>query len=220
MIKNKSNDTANLNKLKKSDITREKILSAARNVFAQNSYNAASIRMIANQGEFEFGLIRYYFPNKAALFETVMKSIYDELTTGIIRWLKGIEKMPVEDGFSLFLDRFIKYHFDYPEALRIIINNIYLPEDPDFEVPGHHYIPKLLKQNRKTFEKTIRLRSSKEEINRFADSLNVQILMFIGASTCNAKVIGIPPDSKKYRQWVKETIMHIYLPHLKRLIFR
>jgi len=220
MKKNKSDDTANSNKHKKSDVTRKKILNAARKVFAQNSYNAASIRMIANEGEFEFGLIRYYFPNKAALFETVMKSIYEELTTEFFRWHEGIQKMPVEDGFSVFLDRFIKYHLERSEALKIIMNNIYMPEDPDTEVPGYHYIPKLLKQNRKNLEKILRFRASKEEIDRFSDSINVQVLMFLGASTCNAKVVGLPPDSKQYQQWVKETLMYIFLPHLKKLIFQ
>ncbi len=49
--------------------TRRMILDAATKVFAMHPYNAASIRMIAAQGEFYHGLIRYHFPNKAEIFD-------------------------------------------------------------------------------------------------------------------------------------------------------
>jgi AcrR family transcriptional regulator len=59
--------------------TRRMILDAATKVFAMHPYNAASIRMIAAQGEFYHGLIRYHFPNKAKIFETVVEEACQNL---------------------------------------------------------------------------------------------------------------------------------------------
>lgn len=209
-----------MEKVKKKDITRAKILTAARKVFAKESFKAASIRMIANEGGFEFGLIRYYFPNKAALFETVMKDVCDEFIDGIEKWLDGINRLKPEEGFSIYLDRFLKHHFDNPETLRIIMNNVYRAEDPDLEIPGYYYLPKALALTREAFENKISMSASQEEIFRFVDSFNAQVLMFLGASSCHANILGLKQDSDEYRRWVKDTLMYIFLPHLKRLLFR
>ena len=63
---------------KRGDETRQKILAAARKVFAAHPYNAASIRMIAAKGDFYHGLIRYHFPNKADIFEAVVEDAVKE----------------------------------------------------------------------------------------------------------------------------------------------
>lgn len=59
--------------------TREMILAAARQTFSRHPYHAASIRMIADQGGFYHGLIRYHFPSKAAIFEAVVEELCRDL---------------------------------------------------------------------------------------------------------------------------------------------
>ena len=49
--------------------TREKILAAAKKVFAQHPYSTASIRMVGKTAEIDHPLISYYFPTKAELYE-------------------------------------------------------------------------------------------------------------------------------------------------------
>ncbi|WP_457553821.1 TetR/AcrR family transcriptional regulator [Desulfobacula sp.] len=209
-----------MEKIKKKELTRDKILTSARKVFAKHSYGAASIRMIASEGGFDFGLIRYHFNNKADLFETIMKQVCDELYLKNKEWMEGIEEMRPEDGFSLYIDRFLKYNFDHPETLGIFMNNIYLAEDPELEIPGYSYLPKALSLMRETFEQNTSMNASRDEIYRFVDSFNAQVLMFAGASSCNAKMLNLEPRSKEYRLWVKNTLMYIFLPHLKRLLFK
>jgi TetR/AcrR family transcriptional regulator len=207
-----------MKKLKKKDITREKILAAARTVFSQHSYEAGSVRMIAKEGGFEFGLIRYYFPNKAELFKTVLKGACDEMLQTHKKAMKGMEKMRPEEGFSLYHDRFLKHYFNHPEGLRILINNIYRPVDSDVEIPGYEYLPQLFSSSRKLIVDTLTLNAPWDEICRFSDSWNAQLFMFVGASSCQAELLGLEPESKEYRQWVKDTITHIFLPHMKRLL--
>ena len=132
-----------MKKMKKKDITREKILTAARSVFSKHSYEAGSVRMIAKEGGFEFSLIRYYFPNKAELFKTVFKDACDEMLQAHKKAMKGMEKMRPEEGFSLYHDRFLKHYFNHPEGLRILVNNIYRPVDSEVEIPGYEQLPQI-----------------------------------------------------------------------------
>lgn len=52
---------------------RERILDVAEQVFAEHGFSGATTRMIAEAGGVNPALIRYYFDNKEALFESVFK---------------------------------------------------------------------------------------------------------------------------------------------------
>ena len=207
-----------MTKMKKRDITHKKILAAARTVFSKHSYEAGSIRMIANEGGFEFALIRYYFPNKAELFKMVFKTACDEMLQTHKNAMKGMEKMRPEEGFSLYLDRFLKHYFNHPEGLKVIVNNIYQPTDSDIEIPGYEYLPQLLSSSRKILVDNLSLNAPWDEVCRFSDSWNAEVFMFVGASSWKATLLGLDPLSKEYREWVKGSLTHIFLPHMKRLL--
>ncbi len=204
--------------LKKADVTRNRILNAARKVFARHSYHAASIRMIGAEGGFDHGIIRYHFASKAILFESVIKTICDEYVKSNESWLDGLEVMSPSKGFSLYLDRFLDYNFKHPDVIRIFMQNIAQADKPEL-IPGYKHIPDVLARTRRTFEEKITLNASKDEISMFVDSFNSQTIYFIGASSCQALSLGMKPESAKYRKWVKDTLMFIFLPHLFKLIF-
>ena len=61
--------------LSKSEVTRHRILQAARDVFTVNSFQAAGIRAVAEKAGVRHPLVVHYFKSKAALFETVSAQI-------------------------------------------------------------------------------------------------------------------------------------------------
>lgn len=67
---------------------RQEILDAARAVFAQKGYNAATLDDVAERAEFGKGTLYNYFPNKEALFISVIEDTFETM--------KGI----AEDAFS------------------------------------------------------------------------------------------------------------------------
>jgi len=208
-------------RINKSERTKEKILAAARKVYAKYSYEAGSIRMIAREGGFEFALIRYYFPNKAELFHTVFKMACEEMFDVYENATKGlnVKTMGVEKVLSLHLDRTLDHWFENPETPRIIMNNIYWPEAKDVDIPGYEFLPHTLSKIRKFSEKIMNIRASDEEHDMFSDSMNAHFLMFVGSPSFQASLLGLEPDSQEYKLWIKKTMMYIYLPHLKRLLF-
>jgi AcrR family transcriptional regulator len=202
---------------KKSEITRGRIITAAKKVFARLPYHAASVRMIGKEGAFNHELIRYHFPNKARLFETVLHDICDDFHRSNISFFEGLAQMGPEEGFVRYLDRFLDHYFRNPEALRIIVLNMVLSDEPE-SVPGYRYIPEMLASTRRTFQEKIPIRARNEEVERFLSAFNNLLLNLLGAGYCQASILGLKHNGSKYREWVKTTLLEIFLPHLKRLI--
>lgn len=53
--------------------TRDRILAAAENLFAEHGYDATSLRDIAMLAETRIGLVSYHFSTKEALYETIIE---------------------------------------------------------------------------------------------------------------------------------------------------
>jgi AcrR family transcriptional regulator len=202
---------------KKSAITRDRIITAAKKVFARLPYQAASMRMIGKEGGFNHELIRYHFPNKAGLFETILHDICDDFYQSNISFLEGLSKMDVKEGFSLYIDSFLAHHFRNPEALRIIVLNMVMTDKPE-SIPGYRHIPEMLSTTRRTFKEKIPIITSDREIEIFISGFNNLLLHLLGAGYCQASILGLKHTSIKYREWVKMTLLEIFLPHLKRLV--
>ena len=208
-------DNKNKTPQKKSDITRERILTAATKVFSKESYLAASIRMIAKEGEFDHGIIRYYYPSKASLFISVSEKICGEILEETPAWFEAIEpEMTPEDGFSAYLDCFLQYSFENPNAFRIIMQNIPQDEKND-PTPGYDQMIDLLASSRLVFEEKIPMTATTNEISMFINCFNTVVFNYIGSSSSQARLIDMNPDSREYREWVKETLIFIFLPKLK-----
>ncbi len=200
--------------LKKGDATRERILTAARRVFARHQYNAASLRMVASEGNFEHGIIRYHFPSKAELFKTIMSGICEDFYHANVSWLEEVKTMPPREGLALYVEHVMAYNAKKPEAMRILIQNIALMDDPE-SVPGYEYMTEFLVDTRQTFEEKLSLQVSGETVRRFIDSFNGLLLYYLGASPCQAQILGMKPTGRKYRNWVKETMVSVFLPLLE-----
>ncbi len=201
----------------RSEVTREKILAAARKVFSEHPYHMATIRMIGTAGGFDHQLIAYYFPAKADLFEAVLVDVCDEFYRANTSWYEGLDKHNLMDSFSLFLDRFLDYHFDNPAPMRLLALNAPHIEKLE-EIPGYQHIPDVLAKTRSNFENSIRPNAPREDVERFINTFNTAIINYLGAAPSQAQVLGLDPDSPAYRRWVKDTLMFVFLPVLRLLI--
>ena len=201
---------------KKRDDTRQMILAAARQVFATHPYNAASIRMIAAQGDFYHGLIRYHFPNKAGIFEAVVEEACRSLCQANKEWLLEISTFLPDKALSTYLDRFIEYFQQQPAVLRIIVNN--LSHDDPATLPGYHHLTRFLADTRRDFETIFPDLFAAGDVSRFLSSLNALILHFLGAGSMEAEIMGFPSQSRDYLQWVKQTLFFIFLPVLENAV--
>lgn len=200
------------------DATREKILASARRVFARHAFHAASIRMIAQEGNFPHGDIRYHFPNKAFLFEETAKEACEDFFQQNIQWLKEIAGSPLEMSLSVYMDKLLAYNEEKPWALQMINQNLAQADRPE-NTPGYGHILEMLNRARLVFRQSLPEKASEDLINRFYDAFNGLIIHFLGASSCQAQVLGLDPRSREYAEWVKRTMGVVFLPLLKEILF-
>jgi len=197
--------------------TRDRILGAAKRVFAERPYSAASIRMVGNAAGIDHPLISYYFPTKADLFEAVLEEIAEAYYEANTSWFEGLGELSASRGFPVYIDRLLAFTQEHPEALRIVALNLVQSEEAAI-IPGYRRIQALLLSNAETFRKVATLRSSAREIRMFTESFNTMVINYLGASAYYAGILGMDPRSRAYRRWVKETLLFLFLPRLKELI--
>lgn len=215
--KNQNNTTPASGTLMKEKSTRDKILHAATKVFSMHPYHSASIRMIGKEGGFGHAIIRYYYPTKADLFCAVAVNICDEIYQKNDKWLKEITGLDPKQAISVYMDRFLHYAFEKPEALRIIIQNAAQPDLPN-QVPGYDILTDFLTRIRTRFETYLPVRVSHDLIVRYLDSFNGLLLFYLGASSYESALLGMSPESREYGEWVKRTMVELFYPMLMEMV--
>jgi AcrR family transcriptional regulator len=172
--------------------------------------------MIAKQGGFYHGLIRYHFSSKAAIFEALTEKSSQDLQAANKRWLRETARLGPRAGLSLYLDRFIAHYENDPEFFRTVVQNI-SQEDP-LSIPGYHHLAELLSRSRADAEATNILPFDKDSAKRFLESFNTLIIHYLGSSSAEARLLGLEPDSPAYLKWVKDTMMFVFLPVLEKAL--
>ncbi|MBI9077983.1 MAG: TetR/AcrR family transcriptional regulator [Desulfatibacillum sp.] len=202
----------------KGKATRQKIITAARQVFASQPYTAASIRTIAKQGGFNHPLIHHYFPSKADLFVVVTRELYDEYLELSSTWLDGVWEMGMDESLRTSVDRIVEDVFKHPDALRTVMQN--MAHGLRFtDVPGLDFFPEFWAGIQEVFRKGLSPYACKRNIAMWILAFHMVVFNCVGAPYYHAKVLGMSPTEPEYKQWVKDALMFLLYPSLKKLVF-
>lgn len=93
--------------------TKEKIMKAARLLFADRGYEGTSVREIAKAAEVNIASLNYYFSSKENLFQEIIKTGYNECANNI-RDMFAKNKENLENTLS---DFFLYYVENSPDLL-------------------------------------------------------------------------------------------------------
>ena len=218
-MKNKPSTPKAKKKKSSKKMTRLKILKAARKVFAQYAYHAASIRMIGKEAGIDHPLISYYYPSKAVLFEAVLADILQEWQKANDAWFEGIDRMSPEKGLSIYIDRLLDYSRKRPYAAQVLMLNMVQAQDGDI-IPGYHAIQAFFDQSGQLLKGLASTRTADSDIEKFRQSFFTLTMSYVGAKSYYAGMLGMSPNSKEYKAWVKGALMDLFLPRLEQLISR
>jgi len=197
--------------------TRLKILKAARKIFAQYAYHAASIRMIGKAAGIDHPLISYYYPSKAVLFEAVLADILEEWQAANEEWSKGLDQMDPEKGLSLYIDRMLEFSRKRPYAAQVLMLNMVQAQDGD-TIPGYRAIQAFYDQSGQLLKTLASARTADSDIEKFRQSFVTLAMSYVGAKSYYAGMLGMAPNSRKYRERVKGALMDLFLSRLKQLV--
>lgn len=191
------------------------IIDAARKVFARHPYHKASIRLIAREGGFHFSLINHYF-TKSQLFGAVASAVSEELIKDFTDWLKEIQGMVPEEGFSLFLDRALDHFFEQPDVLMILMKNAGEADSKE-TAPAFEYFSKYVFAGGGILINELSMQKSVDNIVVWFYGVLNLLINFVGAAPYHCKVLNMDPNGEEFRDWVKNCLLYIFSPTLKDL---
>ncbi|WP_028315861.1 TetR/AcrR family transcriptional regulator [Desulfatibacillum aliphaticivorans] len=202
----------------KGQATRRRIIAVARRVFSKYPYNAASIRMIGEEGGFDFTLLYHYFPKKAELFEAVTSQLLGEFRTAVTEIIKELDSPSMRENMTRFVDKTLDYSFENPDVMMGCMQNI-AQLDKFEDMPGFEHLTRFLIESLELFKEYMPLPESDERVRMWLYGFGTVVFSCVGAASYHAQVLGMEPKGPEYRQWVKDTLMNVFYPCMKSLLF-
>lgn len=102
--------------------TKDKILKAAKELFAQKGFNGTSTREIVNAAGVNISLIAYYFGGKENLFF----SMFDHFMENTYHNETNITTSDILDEFKSIIKYIIRLRFEDPQLVKILHHEIIL----------------------------------------------------------------------------------------------
>jgi len=104
------------------EATRERILDAAVEVFAEKGFLGASTREIARRAGTNQGLITYHFKSKDELWRAAADSIFERLGGQLAERLDALELADPRERAREAIRQYVRFAAAHPELFRIIVD--------------------------------------------------------------------------------------------------
>ncbi len=100
--------------------TEERILEAARKVFARKGRDGARMQEIADEAGINRALLHYYFRSKQGLFEAVFAKMFEQFVRSYDTVL--VPGQPFSETLRRFVFHYIDYVSDHEDMARLIVS--------------------------------------------------------------------------------------------------
>lgn len=101
------------------ELSRERILDAARELFVKEGYRSVSMRKIAGALGYSHGSIYYYFKDKADLFYAIVAEDFNFLIAKQTELLQNMERRDT-DALRELMYEFIRFGLEHPHHYEIM----------------------------------------------------------------------------------------------------
>ncbi len=102
------------------DATRDRILDAAIELFADTSFDGASTREIAQRAGVSQPSLNYHFDTKLELWRTAVDRLFHELGSQLGARLDGLRGVDLRTRAELMIREFVAFSASHPQLHRII----------------------------------------------------------------------------------------------------
>lgn len=110
---------------KEGETTRERIKTAAVEVFIEKGYDGTRMQEIATRAGANKAMIHYYFRSKVDLFEAIIKETFEEM----FREMRQVQPLPKDVDPKILFSRLIRLHFGFlsrhPELPKLLAREIH-----------------------------------------------------------------------------------------------
>lgn len=118
--------------------TSEKIMRAAKRLFAQYGYHGVSVKQITQEAGANSALVSYHFGGKARLYQTMLEQLAEKLTV-LAEKLKAVRQTPLQ-GILVFLDEIAMLFLQDPDSMHILYQEFLLPTRYGNDVVSKHFL--------------------------------------------------------------------------------
>ncbi|MFP4445079.1 MAG: TetR/AcrR family transcriptional regulator [Desulfosudaceae bacterium] len=200
----------------KGEQSRARILAAARRVFCRQSFAGAGLRTIAAEAGVRHPLVVHYFGSKAALFEAVSAAIQKEILDDHPRFFQRLQALAADQRPRFYLEGIIRQALRQPDAYRVILLNAVEAGRPDRPMTGLDRMIQIHEQVLGLISEVVLDRAPKEETAMFLLVLTLVVVHFAGGKAFHQQVLDLS-DDEAYEEWVRDTVLQIFLPALEAL---
>ncbi len=103
------------------DATRQRILTAALELFSERSFEGASTRLIAERAGVQQPLLSYHFGTKEELWRAAVGQLFEQLAAVLEVRAAGLRGVDDETVARLVVAEFVRFSADHPQLHRIIM---------------------------------------------------------------------------------------------------
>ena len=104
------------------EATRERIVAAALEAFAEKGFRGASTRDIAQRADTNQGLITYHFQNKDALWRAAADRIFGQLRKDLGEQLAGVGAEDARERSRHGIRAYVRFAAAHPELFRLMVD--------------------------------------------------------------------------------------------------
>ncbi|MCX4729019.1 TetR/AcrR family transcriptional regulator [Streptomyces sp. NBC_01306] len=122
----------------RAELTRQRILTAAAHVFAEQGYTAGTTNRIAERARVSIGSLYQYYPNKDAILAELVTRHLDAGAAAMSRRRSGALPESLEEIIRLFVRTSIENHLGDPHLLRVMMEQPPLSAGLLEKVARHH----------------------------------------------------------------------------------
>jgi TetR/AcrR family transcriptional regulator len=137
------------------DPTRDRILAAAVDLFAERSFDGATTREIASRAGVTQPLLNYHYRSKEELWRAAVDSIFESLTTSMAARLEGLRGVDALTTARLQVREFVTFSARNPQLHRIITQEC-KADGPRMDYLVEHHVRPLYDGTVAMFERLVR----------------------------------------------------------------
>jgi TetR/AcrR family transcriptional regulator len=180
--------------LRDADRSRESILDAAEEQFAQLGYERVSLGAIAERAGVSRGLPSYFFVDKENLYRTVMERAATRNRRAVLDVVRSVEGNEPHQIISTLIDRYIDYLAENPRVVRLLQ---WEALEPPRSSAGTSGVP------RRVFLEASKLVSERTGTNRIG-GIDVDDLLLSIVSLCLYPFQAMPRKDTKQKSFVQK----------------
>jgi AcrR family transcriptional regulator len=187
---------------------RDDLIRHARTLFIAHPYEKVSTRMVANRAGVNMGMIRYYFNNKAGLFETMLRETVEPM-----HQLMASSKITSSENFLLvFMNNFYRVMAQHTNFPRFIGRTMQLSPDA---------IPRQITENVMLAQTALMHEKAHQELNAegvMKAGVNAKLTHFTMLSLTLFPFVAPPEMLKLHGITIDDNFLSELLEHNTRLL--